>query len=247
MIDELQVLLDEAANSDWAPEASQRLAEGIEVRIVAGMSMRLRLALGSDEAAQLARLIAWERCRDLAVKPPEHGASWGYLANLVRWRLLDAARTDWARHRREFPLQDMPELEAQGELRLGPHLDRIAAEVASAGLPTERTRLLISTAADGPPYFRAAIIGRLREAGAHRGQAEGFAWLLRGGAANRSALARLASGQTADEVFADRAVRRWVAAAAGRDPLFAGGRAGVSSQRLDRRPNAIGPELARTA
>jgi hypothetical protein len=110
-----------------------------------------------------------------------------------------------------------------------------------------RTMRLIRAAADGPPYYRAAIIGRLREAGTHRGQAEGFAWLLRGGAANRSALARLASGQAAGEVFADPVVRRWIVAAAGRDPSFAGGRAGLSSRRVVRWPSPIGPELARTA
>jgi hypothetical protein len=247
MIDELQGLLDEAARSDWAPEVSQRLAEGIETRIVAVMSSRLRFALGSEEAAQLARLIAWERCRELAANPPTAGASWGYLANLVRWRLIDAARADWARHRRQLPLQDLPELEATNEHLLGHHLDRIAFEVATAGLSMARTRRLIRAAADGPPYFRAAIIERLKEAGAHRGQAEGFAWLLRGGAANRSALARLASGQAPSEVFSDPAVRRWVRAAAGADPLFGGGRAGVSSRRVGRWPRPIGPELARSA
>ena len=247
MNDELQVLLDEAMSSDWAPEASKRLAEGIEARIIAVLPIRLKLALGSDEAAQLARLIAWERCRELAASPVDQGVSWGYLANLVRWRLVDAARPDWARQRRQIPLQDVPEVEVQSELRLGPHLDRIAAEVSDAGLPMAKTRRLIRAAADGPPYYRAAIIGRLREAGAHRGQAEGFAWLLRGGAANRSALARLASGQAPHEVFANPAVRRWVAAAAGQDPLFAGGRAGVSSRRLARLPSPIGPELASTA
>ena len=245
MTDELQVLLDEAVGSDWAAEASKRLAEGIEARIVALLPVRLRLALGGDEAAQLARVIAWERCRELADNPLEQGASWGYLANLVRWRLIDAARTDWARHRRHLPLQEASEAEAQSEVRLGPHLDRIASEVADAGLPMAKARGLIRVAADGPPYYRAAIIRRLREAGAHHSQAEGFAWLLRGGAANRSALARLASGQAPSEVFAIPAVRRWVAAAAGRDPLFAGGRAGVSSRRLARWPNP--PELGRTA
>jgi hypothetical protein len=245
MGDELQVLLDEAVDSGWASEASKRLAEGIESRVVAKLPVRLRIGLGDGEAAQLARLIAWERCRELADSPPVSGASWGYLANLVRWRMLDVVRADWARNRRQLPLHDAPELEAESDGRLGHYLERIAAEVAAAGLPMAETRRLIRVAADGPPFYRAGIVQRLRTAGAERGQAEGFAWLLRGGAANWSALARLASGQAPADVFATAAVRRWIAAAAGRDPRFTGGRAGVSSRRLARWPDP--PELARTA
>jgi hypothetical protein len=217
---ELEDLIADAAGSGWAPEPSRRLADEIEVHIVAPMSSRIRAALGHDEAAQLARAIAWERCRELAVNPPAAGASWGYLANLVRWRLMDAVRSNVLRHQRHPLTHELPEPEAGHRLSLGPHLERIAAELEREGLPPAVGRRLIQVAADGPPFYRSEIVLRLRRARATAAQAEGLAWLLRGGAGRTSALARLAMGQTPDEVFADPVVRRWIRAAAGRDLRF---------------------------
>ena len=238
---ELEVLITEAARSDWAPEPSHRLAEGIESHIVAPLSSRLKAALGHDEAAQLARVIAWERCRELSLSPPEGGVSWGYLANLVRWRLMDAVRSDVLRHQRHPLTHQLPEREATHRLSLGPYLERIASELELVGLPVAAGRRLIRAAADGPPFYRSAIIERLRRAGATGAQAEGLAWLLRGGAASASALARLAVGHDPREVFADPAVRRWVRAAAGRDSRFFGG-----AVRLGRRRSSF-LALARAA
>jgi len=219
---ELEVLIADAARSGWASEPSQRLVDGIESNIVAPLSSRLKFALGHDEAAQLARAIAWERCRELALNRPDAGVSWGYLANLVRWRLKDAVRAEVLRRQRHPLTHQLPEREVTFHPTLGPHLDRIAAELEDEGLPASVCRKLIRVAADGPPYYRSAIVMRLRRAGAKGAQAEGLAWLLRGGAGKASALARLAQGQPPEEVFADPVVRRWIRAAAVRDLRFFG-------------------------
>ncbi|TDO30204.1 hypothetical protein EV643_1393 [Kribbella sp. VKM Ac-2527] len=233
MSGELHVLLADAADSDWAVEPSRRLAEAIEERIVDPMPSRLRSALGNDEAKQQARAVAWESCRRLAVRSPAGGVTWGYLANVVRWRLSDTVRSEARRRRRHPALGFVPERDQQGSLLdLGPMLDQIIDELVRAGLEIRAARRLILVAAEGPFFTRAAMAPRLVDAGAPQPQAEALAWLLRGGAANPSALARLASGESPREVFSDQVVRRWVVAAAGRDPLFTGGRAGVSRVTL---------------
>ncbi|TCC52123.1 hypothetical protein E0H73_40000 [Kribbella pittospori] len=220
---ELEVLIADAARSDWAAEPSRRLADGIETHIVAPLSSRLKAALGHDEAAQRARVIAWERCHELAVSSPAAGVSWGYLANLVRWRLMDAVRAEVLRGQRHPLTRELPERElTQHRQSLGPHLERIASELERGGLPAVVGRNLIRAAADGPPFYRSEVIMRLRRAGARGAQAEGLAWLLRGGAGRASALARLARGEGPGEVFADPVVRRWIRAAAGRDLRFFG-------------------------
>ncbi|TCC36486.1 hypothetical protein [Kribbella speibonae] len=219
---DLEVLIADAERSGWAPGPSRRLADGIEARIVVPLSSRLRTALGSDEAAQLARVIAWERCLELAIDRPEAGVSWGYLANLVRWRLQDAVRAEVIRRRRHLLTQRLPDGEAAYRPVLGHHLDRIALELASEGLSPAAGRRFIRAAADGPPFYRAGIAARVRRAGATRSQAEALAWLLRGGAGQPSALARLAVGESPGGVFADPVVRRWILAVAGRDQRFFG-------------------------
>ncbi|TCC34952.1 hypothetical protein [Kribbella sindirgiensis] len=220
---DLEELIAEAARSGWAPEPSRRLAEEIESHIVVPLWGRLRDVLGRDEAEQMARVIAWERCLELATAPPADGVSWGYLAKLVRWRLLDAARVTVLHHRRHKLTHRLPEPRPTHRWSLGPHLERIAYELESEGLPAAVGRRLIRVAADGPPYYRAGIIARLRRARATAEQAEGLAWLLRGGAGRPSALARLALGEAPDEVFNDPGVRRWIRAAAGGDQRFFSG------------------------
>ncbi|WP_405056838.1 hypothetical protein OG474_29375 [Kribbella sp. NBC_01505] len=229
---ELEVLISDAARSGWAEGPSSRLAEGIEERIVSLLPSRIRIALGDDEAAQLARLIAWERCHELAVVVPPGGVTWGYLANFVRWRLTDVLRAEVHR-RRQHPLTTpLPEPEALPRPLLGGHLDQIVEELARQGMAPAVARLLIAAAADGTSYQRAAIVVRLRRVGASKEQAEAFSWLLRGGAAGRSALARLASGQPPGQVFADPDVRRWIWAASGRDLRFFGLRGALGRRRL---------------
>jgi hypothetical protein len=238
---DLEVLIADAERSGWAPGPSRRLADGIEARIVVPLSSRLRTALGADEAAQLARVIAWERCLELAVEPPEGGVSWGYLANLVRWRLQDAARAEVTRRRRHPLTHQFPDAEAAHRPTLGNHLERIAFELAAEGLSPKVGRRLIRAAADGPPFYRAGIVARVRRAGATRSQAEALAWLLRGGARHMSALARLAVGEPPDVVFNDPVVRRWIRAAAGRDLRFFGGPSRLGHRR------AAGVEWLRAA
>ncbi|GAA0946819.1 hypothetical protein GCM10009554_43080 [Kribbella koreensis] len=224
MDDELEVLISAAARSAWAEEPSVELIEAIEQHIVVPLPHWMKTVLGRDEAAQLARVIAWRKCQVLAVNPPRGGVSWGYLANHVRWRVKDAALTE-LRHRQRFPLtpaapdSELPELPT-----LGLHLEQIVAELERHGISSAIGRQLVRTAADGPPFYRAAIISRLRGIGVTRSRAEGLAWLLRGGAARPSALARLAAGQAPEQVFADPAVRNWLKAATGRDLLFFGQR-----------------------
>ncbi|MEV6273339.1 hypothetical protein AB0L64_39650 [Kribbella sp. NPDC051936] len=228
---DLEELIAEAARSGWATEPSRRLAEEIESHIVVPLSSRLRAALGRDEAEQLARAIAWERCLELAAAAPPDGVSWGYLANLVRWRLMDAVRSDVLHGRRHHLTHRFPEQPPAQRWSLGPHLEKIAYELEAAGLPAPVGRRLIRVAADGPPYYRAAIIKRLQRARATAAQAEGMAWLLRGGAGRPSALARLALGQAPDEVFDDPLVRRWIQAASGRDQRFFGGPSRLGHRR----------------
>lgn len=238
---DLEVLIADAERSGWAPGPSRRLADGIEARIVAPLSSRLRAALGSDEASQLARVIAWERCLELAVDPPAGGVSWGYLANLVRWRLQDAVRAEMVRRRRHPLTQQFPDADVTDRPVLGQHLERIALELAAEGLAPRVCRRLIRAAADGPPFHRAGIVARVRRAGATRAQAEAFAWLLRGGAGRMSALARLAVGESAEVVFADPIVRSWISAASGRDLRFFGGPSRLGHRR------AAGVEWLRAA
>ncbi|MGW6278449.1 hypothetical protein [Kribbella sp. NPDC055071] len=221
-MDDLEDLIAAAASSGWAPEPSRRLAEEIELHIVAPLSSRLRAALGSDEAEQLARVVAWERCLQLAVQPPDDGLSWGYLANLVRWRLQDAVRAEVLRRRRHPPTDPLPDSETVRLTGLGQHLEQVALELVAAGMRPPVARRVIRVGADGPPFYRSAIVLRLRRVGATTEQAEALSWLLRGGAGKPSALARLALGERPDDVFADPGVRRWVWAAAGRDPRFFG-------------------------
>jgi hypothetical protein len=204
------------------------LARGIEEKIVAFLPSRAKAALGAEEAAQRARVIAWERCKLLAER--ESTATWGFLANIVRWRLADAVRAE-ALRRQRHPLTEVIPERADWSLDadLGPLVDSIAAELTRAGLAACTARRMLLVATEGSRFERSAIRGRLMDAGASRSQAEGIAWLLRGGAANRSALARLAAGELSAEVFGDRVVRRWIAAAAGQDRSFIGGRSGTAS------------------
>jgi len=248
MTDELQVLLSEAAGSNWAEEPSTRLAKAIEQRIVAEVPSRLRTALGNDEAAQLARVLAWERCHRLVAEPPPGELTWGYLANMVRWRLADVVRQE-ARRRQRHPLTDyIPEYEQAATLtELGPVLDRIGLQLERAGLAVGEVRRRLVAAADGPGFSKHAIASRIRGIGVVRDQAEGLAWLLHNGSIRRSAISRLADGQSAETVFSDPAVQRWIDQAAGRLP-----RPSSRADRLGSPPGAssvgcTGMGLARTA
>ncbi|WP_433017947.1 hypothetical protein [Kribbella sp. CA-294648] len=222
MDDELEELINAAAKAGWAKEPSRRLADAIEQHIVVPLPFWLRSSLGRDEAAQLARVIAWERCHELAVKRPAAGVSWGYLANLVRWRLIDAVRAEVLRRHRHPATPEPPDVQSEEPSPLGPHLERIVTELERYGLSPAVSRELLRTAADGPPFYRSTIIARLRLSGITENQAVALAWLVRGSPSRPSALARLAAGEPAGQVFADRTIRNWLKAASGGDLLFFG-------------------------
>ncbi|WP_020391731.1 hypothetical protein [Kribbella catacumbae] len=222
MDDELEVLISAAAQAAWDKEPSRRLAHAIEEHIVVPLPLWLKTSLGRDEASQLARVIAWERCHELAVKPPPGGIVWGYLANHVRWRLIDAVRAEVLRRQRHQAMHALPDVETEELPMLGVHLDRIVAELERYGLSPVVSRELMRVAADGPPFYRSTIISRLRLSGVTETQAEALAWLLRGSPSKPSALARLAAGQRDTQVFTDLTVRNWLKAAAGRDLPFFG-------------------------
>ncbi|WBQ04409.1 hypothetical protein [Kribbella sp. CA-293567] len=222
MEDDLEVLIRAAAQAAWKNEPARQLAEAIEHRIVLPLPLWLKTNLGRDEASQLARVIAWERCHELAVKPPRAGISWGYLANHVRWRLIDAVRAEVVRRQRHPVTHPVPDVETPEVPMLGAHLDRIVAELEQHGLPSAVGRELMRVAADGPPFYRSTIISRLRLSGVTESQAEALAWLVRGSPSRPSALARLAAGQPDTQVFEDLTVRKWLKAAAGRDLRFFG-------------------------
>lgn len=196
----------------------------------------------------MARVLAWERCRRLAETPPAGQVTWGYLANMVRWRLADVVRQE-ARRRQRHPLIDyVPEAEQPSMLaELGPLLDRIGVRLERAGLAVGEVRRRLVVAADGPGFSKHAITARIRAIDVPREQAEGLAWLLHSGPIRRSALSRLAGGQPPEVVFADPAVERWIDQAAGRLPRKSG-----RSARFGRPPGAswhdrLGLGLARTA
>ncbi|GAB3823014.1 hypothetical protein [Kribbella italica] len=245
---ELQELLADAAASKWEPEISEELARGIEERIIAFLPSRAKAALGAEEAAQRARVIAWERCKILAARP-EVTASWGYLANTVRWRLADSVRAEALRRQRHPLMQVLPDrADVRVMTELGPLLEAVAVELTRMGLPEWTARRILMVATEGPRLERSAIRSRLVSTGIATSQAEGIAWLLRGGAANRSAVARLATGQHRAEVFSDPLVRRWLAAAAGMDATFSGGRRGTCrASAVPPSAESSSPGLARTA
>lgn len=222
MDDELEVLISAAAQAAWDKEPSRRLAHAIEKHIVVPLPLWLKTSLGRDEASQLARVIAWEKCHELAVHPPQGGIVWGYLANHVRWRVIDAVRAEVLRRQRHQATHALPDVQTNEAPMLGLHLDRIVTELERYGLPSAMGRKLMRTAADGPPFYRSGIISRLRLSGVPQAQAAGLAWLLRGSASKPSALARLAAGVPADQVFADLTIHNWLKAAAGRDLPFFG-------------------------
>lgn len=248
MTEELQALLVEAADSGWAEEPSARLAAAIERRIVAELPSRLRAALGNDEAAQMARVVAWERCRRLAEEPPAGQVTWGYLANMVRWRLADVVRQE-ARRRERYPLIDfLPESEQPSMVEeLGPLLDRIGVRLERAGLSPAEVRRRLVVAAEGPGFSKHAIAGRLRAIGVPSKQAEGLAWLLHNASIRRSALSRLAGGQPPEVVFSDPTVQRWISRAAGRLPRTPARRARFGRQPGGSWHDRLGLGLARAA
>lgn len=238
---ELQPLIQAASDAAWQGEPARILAEAIEAQIVKPLPSRLRSGLAWGEAEQLARVLAWEAARDLAAKLPERAISWGYLANFVRWRVADAVRAEALRRRRHMAAATLPERPGNPLVPpLGDNLERIAHELELVGLPYPAAIKLLRIAADGPRYERAAIASRLQGSGVDRGQAEGMAWLLRGGAANRSALHRLSAGESAHVVFSDAVVRRWLHAAAGRDRGFRAGRTGMPMRRASAAESSCG-------
>jgi hypothetical protein len=210
----LEGLLEAASGADWTGEPAEALAFAIEERIVATLPSRLRQALGSDEACQRARVIAWLRCRAIAADRSSAAVEWGYLANHVRWRLADAVRAESLRHNRHVLHAAPPETAAPRSVEpLGPRLERLAHELASKGADLGVITRLLHVAADGPRFERARIAARLVEAGADESLAETLAWLVRGGSAFRSVLARMANGESAEQVFGDPAVQRKLEAA----------------------------------
>lgn len=204
----LKELLQAAAAAHWAGVPAETLAHAIEERIVATVPARLRQALGTDEACQRARAIAWQRCRALADESSGASPEWGYLANHVRWRLADAVRAETLRQNRHVLHASPPESPAPAYLTpLGPRLERLADELASTDADHAFVTHLLRVAADGPRFERARIAARLTDAGADREQAEALTWLLRGGPGFRSVLARMADGEHADDVLGDHAVQ----------------------------------------
>jgi hypothetical protein len=209
----LATLLQAASAAGWTGAAADDLAAAIETNIVASVPIRLRQALGSDEARQRARVLAWERCRRLAVDPPADGLEWGYLANHVRWKLADAVRAEALRRQRHPVIESVPEGIAT-DLRepFGERLERLSQELSSAGMTPSVAGQLLRAAVEGPRFERRRIAARVEEAGASHGQAEALAWLLRGGPGFESVIVRLARGDSPLHVFADPDVRRRITA-----------------------------------
>lgn len=212
----LAQMLQRAAEAHWSGGPADALAAAIEVRIVAELPARLRRALGADEAAQRARVLAWERC--LAITATDSSPArleWGFLANHVRWRLADAVRAEVLRHERHPAFGVIPDRPAPASnVPLGLRLERLAEELIASGLDARKAWQFMRVAGDGPRFERALIASRLVEAGAGQRQADALAWLLRGGSGFPSVLARLAVGAPPDRVFGDVSVRRRLAAAA---------------------------------
>jgi hypothetical protein len=211
-VKELAALLQTASAAEWTGTAADDLAAAIETNIVASVPLRLRQALGADEARQQARVLAWERCRRLAADPPAGGLEWGYLANHVRWKLADAVRAEARRRQRHPVIESVPErVAADPRAPFGERLERLCQELSSAGVTPSVANRLLRAAVEGPRFERRRIAARVEGAGASPGQAEALALLLRGGSGFESVIARLAGGESSAYVFADPDVRRRIA------------------------------------
>jgi hypothetical protein len=207
----LEPLLRRAAAADWRGAPSETLAAAIEDRIVDPLPSRLRAGLGAGEAECVARLVAWQRCHALAGDSPRR-LTWGFLANHVRWRVADRLDAEVLRARRH-PLTDtLPERAAADPIdpaeggELGEALELLVDRLEACGC--RPARRWVVAALDGDRLGRRSITDRLVQAGLRPAQADALAVLLRGGRGFVSVVARVASGEHPEAVFAEPAVRR---------------------------------------
>lgn len=165
-----------AAEENWSGRATEALMAEVEHRIVDKLPARLVLGLGRDEARQTARVIAWERLR-MWVEDPHTNLNrfgWGYLSNLVRWRVADALDKQTLRWSRHLPTDTVPppvdgdnavEDPAERDLdhALGARLDALAVELVHLGMDQRTAIQAIHVACDDSDLRRSRIVARLRE------------------------------------------------------------------------------------
>ncbi len=190
-----------AADENWSGPATETLMAEVEHRIVDKLPARLVLGLGRDEARQTARVIAWERLR-MWVEDPHTNLDrfgWGYLSNLVRWRVADALDKLTLRWSRHLPTDTVPPpvdgdnlvgdpAERDLDHALGARLDALAVELVRLGMDQRAAIRAIHVACDDSDLRRSRIVARLREHTPIDDQAaEALADLLVGNAQRRVA------------------------------------------------------------
>jgi hypothetical protein len=165
-----------AAEENWSGPATETLMAEVERRIVDRLPARLVLGLGRDEARQTARVIAWERLRMWLQKPDTDidRFGWGYLSNLVRWRVADALDKQTLRWARHLPTDEVPlatdhekptgdPADRDLDHALGPRLDALAVELVRLGMDRRAAVSAIYVACDDSDLRRSRIVARLRE------------------------------------------------------------------------------------
>jgi hypothetical protein len=196
---QLPELVEAAASEDWCGPATDTLMAEFEFRLIDWLPSRLVSGLGVEEARQTARIIAWEGVRRWLDDPRTdlRRLGWGYLANLVRWRVADALDKETLRSSRHVPTDKVPEDTpyvvpvddpAEGDLdcELGTYLDALVVELVRLGMDRAAAVRALHVACDDTDLRRSRVVDRLsKHAGIDEEAAEALADLLVGNAQRR--------------------------------------------------------------
>lgn len=215
-------LAREAARERWHGPATDVLMAEIERRLVEPLPAHLLRGLGADEARQVARVVAWERLRDWALQRDfdVQPMTWGYLGNLVRWRVADALSKETLRRHRHPATDEVPEPSSRHlDLRapdpdgesLGESLTLLVEALALHGMDRAAATNAVLVASDDTDLRRHRIIHRIqRHTDLNRDRAAALADLLIGhpGGDVDPVVGRLVTGDTWQQVTADPLVRQ---------------------------------------
>ena len=212
-------LVEAAASEEWSGPATDMLMAQIERRIIDPLPARLVSGLGVEEARQTARIIAWEGVRRWRDDPKTdlQRLGWGYLSNLVRWRVADTLDKHTLRSGRHVPTADLPEVtpyadpagdpaDADLDCELGTYLDALVVELVRLGMDRAAAVHALHVACDHTDLRRSRVVNRLSEhAGIDEEAAEALADLLVGNAQRRviPVVRRLVEHEPRQQIVAD--------------------------------------------
>lgn len=214
-----------AANERWHGPVTDALMGEIERRLVEPLPAHLLRGLGADEARQVARVVAWERLRDWAVQPglDVPRMTWGYLGNLVRWRVADALSKETLRRNRHLATDEVPEPSSRyvdaldrhaGSDVLGARLRVLVDALEDLGMDRASATNAVLVACDDTDLRRHRMVHRIqRHTDLDRHRALALADLLLGSPAGAvdPVVGRLATGDPWSQVAADPAVQQRLA------------------------------------